>query len=450
MKFSEVICKNEQDIIDLMVSIDFLKEISEETYIYNGESINSYNFLQFLAFKLNDDKIFYRNLLSIGINSSDENILNHQDSLENTLLHYLALNNEDELIELLLTKKIGLKRNSSGKLPQTKNEDLNQRIQNLLIMKYKPEFYKEIDKNSIIKQDKLGDYNVYHLDTHVSEKNENNKIVQLKSNSFPGRLYIILCKLTDVVNTDPKIKTISVCVKKNDYIVFSESYEINNVVQMNDTLFIPIERSDEDLEFKIYACVWETDKTVKNVKIGYFYYSFDDEEMKNTHSTLYDKQMSIHYYTNIYRMFKSIFYTPITIANNLSLKMCYISNEELKYVEAPTPNSTASLYNWLVVKQISEYIWFRGYCHVKTNQDTLWKRRMILWQGIHLVVYNEYSGAKVSNFIMTSINKKRVIINNENNSIQLTLHNSDNLQLCFDFKEVFTKFEQGLRTFLAF
>lgn len=447
----ENIDRKEENLAEIVSDRENLEKVFSKEIILEGEKCTFLNILLYLAYKCNDDdNNFYQNLLKIGIENSTLEILNYVESQGNTLLHYLAIKQELKLIELLLNKGVKIVRNNKGHFPESKNKEINEKITNYL-KTGRIDFYKEINNNSIVKQDILGDYKVYHFDTRLFLKSQESQLKNLTVEKFPGKLFLIVHKLEGIENNNPQVRSVSVCIKKNDYEVYTESYDIKEEeISPNETLIIPINDYNTFLEGKVYACVWEDDKIFKNVKIGFFDLFISKEDLENCHNSIYDVNSKVLFYTNFYRFMKSIFYSPRTLVKNISFKMCYIAEQEYNFVEAPQPNSTHSLYNWLLIRKISVFVWFKGYCHVKTSNDTLWKRRMVHWQGIHLLIFNEYSGKKVNDINMTAIDKNNIVLNEEAYKIKVPMRQGYKIDLCFDSKDLYKKFELGVKTFTQF
>lgn len=283
---------------------------------------------------------------------------------------------------------------------------------------------------------------------------------------YPGRLYVIFDRILGLECAKPGVESIFLVVRCSSWLATTSSHEASACVELREIVAVPIFRDTS--EISVDVCVRQNVRgslggilgisSVKNKRIGGFRVALNPGMLGRCHNTVVKMECSIvysAYHSTLLQMLRRMFIGSKASTSSADLFFSYIAEDELEHVEAPEPRCIETLFDWLKVRKVSPYVWFRGFVNVRGEGGAttqLWKRRLVKWQGIHLTVHNEHSGASFGGVNMTQVTDFSTESGDPatlRNYVKLVLESSV-FEMSFDNSETYEKFLGSLKYFLEF
>eukprot|EP00866_Antonospora_locustae_P000309 jgi/Antlo1/309/671 len=283
---------------------------------------------------------------------------------------------------------------------------------------------------------------------------------------YPGRLYVIFDRILGLECANPGVESIFLVVRCSSWLATTSSHEASACVELREIVTVPIFRDTNEISVDI--CVRQSVRggfggilgisSVKNKRIGGFRVALNPGILGRCHNAVVKMECGIvysTYHSTLLQMLRRMFIGSKATTSSADLFLSYIAEDELEHVEAPEPRCIDTLLDWLKVRKVSPYVWFRGFVNVRGEGGAttqLWKRRLVKWQGIHLTVHNEHSGASFGELNMTQITDFSTESGDPatlRNYVKLVLKSSV-FEMIFDNSETYEKFLGSLKYFLEF
>lgn len=448
-------------------------------------NVPQYIFAKLLVSKKDVDEFdYYYRLLYVVMPRCSQDVLKHEDSKRNNIFFYIALFNDVAILNMVVQKGIEPKKNSNGIYPHLicQHPEMKQ-----ILKSYQRRFQMGISEvfetknvkrmkistgmgdalamngatgvlkdNKGIDFNKLNEYKSFKIETnHLGNKNIFESVSEeVRIKKFPGTLYFIINKVSDLQlksNLDSVFFTLA--TPTDTQVSKSHSAAISNV---REVFAIPVTSGGPmKLELILYGCyqtkpMFSSVAETKTKKLGSLQLDVTSEILDNSHNSLLKSNFSLLSQTSILGLLNLAYQQVGQVSGFFS----FISHGELQYVESEYPKNLDLLLRWLKIRKISSFIWFKGFSNVKTNRSdfmtTLWKRRLIQWQGIYLSIFNEHGSAFIAKLDMTTLIKYTT---NETKmdclSREATLEFQDqNFDLNFESEDLFSSFVKSLEIFL--
>lgn len=283
---------------------------------------------------------------------------------------------------------------------------------------------------------------------------------------YPGRLYVIFDRILGLECAKPGVESVFLVVRCSSWLATTSSHEASACVELREIVAVPVFRDTS--EISVDVCVKQSVRgglggilgisSAKNKRIGGFRVALNPGMLGRCHNTVVKMECSIAYSTHhstLLQMLRRMFIGSKASTSSADLFLSYIAEDELEHVEAPEPRCIETLFDWLKVRKVTPYVWFRGFVNVRGEGGAttqLWKRRLVKWQGIHLTVHNEHSGASFGEVNMTQVADFSTESGDPatlRNYVKLVLESSV-FEMSFDNAETYEKFLGSLKYFLEF
>lgn len=222
---------------------------------------------------------------------------------------------------------------------------------------------------------------------------------------FPGILFIHIDNIANFISSSNDVESVAVKIICNGTDVrYTEFRKEDSTIDFSQLIKFRVRSAEINLRFFVVIKYFQTKlnrllSSNKFRKVSEATYKITQDTIDDHHNIFSERILNLKSYKtkNLVKNFKDMFSSKLPGAKSIKTFITYISKPELP----DTKMTTEKLVEFLVYRQNSIILWYKGYANVRGDCPVathLWKRRLIEWHGYNIVIFNEFSYKSVGVF----------------------------------------------------